>query len=149
MIDEVTNSVLARVQALGLSIAGNAVPVAKGKQPRQQAGESANTQITVHPAQRPHAVRQLDTESDLHTYRVTVTAWTPGNADNSANAADYSAVDDAVVTTLDHAPGELAGLGDGLFDVHAETGQYVDRGAYVKGWDTVQVLVEVQIVRAR
>lgn len=148
MIDAVVNSVLDRAQALGLFIGGNAVPVAKGKQPRQQEGESANTQVTVHPAQRPHDFRRLDTASDLHTYRVVVTAWTPGNQDNSANAADYSAVADAVVTTLDHKPSELAGL-DGLFDVTARTGQYVDRGAFVKGWDTVQVLVEVEIVRAR
>lgn len=149
MLDEVVNAVLTRVEALGLTIAGLAVPVVKGKQPKQEVGGSANTQITVHPSQRPHEFRQLDTASDLHTYRVTVTAWTPGNQDNTSNAADYSSVDDTIVTTLDHAPGELAGLGDGLYDVRAETGQYVDRGAFSKGWDVQQVNVEVQIVRAR
>lgn len=148
MLDAVVDSVAARVQALALTLAGRAVPVVKGKQPRFEQGATPNTQITVHPSQRPHGWRQLDTQSDLHSYHVTVAVWTPGNQDNTKNAAGYSAIDDAVVTTLDHAPSELAGLA-GLYDVQAETGQYLDRGAFVKGWDVQQVLVNVEIVRAR
>lgn len=147
MIDDVVNSVLTRIAALDLELpAGTALPAGKGKQPLQQAGP--NTHLTVHPAQRPHSYRQQDTQTDLHTYRVTATLWKPGNRDNTADAAQYSSVIDAVVTTLDHQPSELAGL-PGLFDVRAETGQYVDRGAWAKGWDVMQVNVEVQIVRAR
>lgn len=146
-IDDVVDSVLARVQSLGLTLGAAPVTVAKGKQPRQQAGDTPNTQVTVHAAQGPHDADRFDSLSDLYTYRAGVTVWTPGN---QANAPDplFAALGDQIIAALNAEPAALAGL-DGLLEVKARTGDYLDRAAFKGGWDVQQVAVEVQIVRAR
>lgn len=149
MIEAVQNAVLARVAGLGLGLGGVAVPVLKGKAPKQENGESAATQITVHPADRPKEVTRSDNGLDLHAYKVRVTTWSYGNRDNAAGSSDYSAWQDAIEQEFVRAGcRDELGLSE-VFDTFAVQGVYLDRGSLAKGWDVQAVDVTVSIVRVR
>jgi hypothetical protein len=160
VIDEVCEAVRLRVEALALDRAGTPLPVVRARHPRQEQGAAANSQITVCPARRPHEwVHFASGGLTLHTYRVSVVAWTPGNQDNTppegwtpgeqggtpAGAAP-SAWEDALFLAFEGRPADLMGL-DGLRDVRAETASYIDRGAFKRNWETVAVEVTAEIVR--
>ena len=149
-IDDVQDAVAAAVQALGLAFGSPpaAIPVVKGKQPRQQTGTSANVQITVSAAQRPREVKRFTSLHDLHTFRLQVVGWTPGNADNTSNSVANAAIEDALRQAFNKKPVDLLGIDD-LRDVRAQTATYLDRSAFVKGWDVQGIDVEIDVVRAR
>jgi hypothetical protein len=147
-IDTVLDAVASRVESLNLSLGGNAIPVAKGKHPRQGEGEGANTQVMVCPARDPRAQRRFTSRHDLETYRVRVALWTPGNHDNTANLTELAAIEDQIQQALDHKPADLLGLDD-LRDVRADTALFLDRPAFLDGWDALVTDVELDIVRER
>jgi len=147
-IDDVLEAVAARLQGAGLSLAGTPVEARKSKQPHQEEGESRDVQFTVCAKPQPKDVRRFTSLHDLHTYRLQVVLWSPGNRERLANLPDLAALEDAVQTLFDRRPDDLMGL-DGVRDVKAATSVFLDLPAYLQGWDASATEVSVEIVRDR
>lgn len=147
-IDDVLTAIVTRVEALALTFNAAAVPVGKRKHPRQEDGDTRHTQFTVSEAQRSHESRRFDSVSDLHTYRAELVFWTPSNGDNRGNIPALAALEDAPRMALNTKPADLAGI-DGVFDVRAESGTFLNRAAFMAGWDAQLTNVEVEVVKAR
>lgn len=144
----VLDAVAARLAGLGLTLAGAVVPVSVAKQPHQQEGQTQATQLTVCAAPRARESRRWTYLHQREDFGVLVVLWTPGNRDRTANFADLSAIEAAVNDAFDSKPADLMGL-DGLRDCKADTNVFLDRGAYLQGWDASVTLVTVSIVRVR
>lgn len=156
MIEEFLTGLEEAVGDLSLALGATALPVVRGRQPKQEEGKSANAQITLHALPRtPHDTTRWNNKNDLHKIRARVVLWTPGNIDGGSSAltaaattAQHSAWEIALVNALDHKPANLLGI-DGMRDLKASVPTYLDRGAFGKGWDVQVVEVEAQVVRAR
>lgn len=147
-VDDVLDAIIDRLTAAGLTLAAAPVPVRKGKRPHQEEGESYPTQYTVCPAQPPkEPVRRFSNRHDLHVYRAQVVFWTPGNQTRTENLPELAALEDAAQQLFDRRPADLLGL-DGVRDVRASAGVFLDQGAYLQGWDVIATDVSVEIVRA-
>jgi hypothetical protein len=147
-IDFVLDRVVIRLESLDLDLDGTLVPVAKGKQPRQGEGETSNTQILVCPAADPKRARRFTNIHELHTYRLMILLWTPGNFDNTALMTELAELEDTIAQAFDVKPADLMGLDD-LRDVRSDTDGFIPRGPFVQGWDVLALAVEVDIVRER
>lgn len=148
-LDDVLDALVSHLQGLDLQLAGLTVPVAKAKQPFAEEGQTPLTQFTVCAAQRPKdPVRRWTSIHDLHTYRLQVVFWTPGNRQRLTNLPELAALEDAVQQGFNKKPPDLFGF-DHLRDVRASTGVFLDRAAFLDQWDASATDVEVQIVRER
>lgn len=147
-IDDVLNAVVTRVAALALEFNEAAVPVGKRKFARQEDGDTAHVQFTVSAAQRPREIKRFTSRHDLITHRAELVFWTPGNGDNRANLSELSRLELAAQQAFNRKPADLLGL-DGLRDVRAETGTYLDRGAAMQGWDASLTNITVEVVEER
>ena len=148
-VDAVLDACVTRLEALGLAVGGVVVPVSKAKQPHQEQGQTPLTQFTVCPKQpSPRPSVKLDNVHDLDSFCVQLVLWTPGDRSRTTNLGDLAAIEKAVFEAFDDRPPDDLGLAD-VLDVRADTATYLDRAAYLQGWDASATDVTVEIVRVR